>query len=135
VNWLAREEQNRAIGFAGEELVFNYEIWRLSMLGKESLSKKVEWTSEEKGDGAGYDIKSYNADGTDRFIEVKTTKLSNTTPIFFSRNELEVSQELGSAYNLCRVSRLTRKPRMFEARGSLDQICLRIEPQNFRGFF
>jgi hypothetical protein len=135
VNWLAREQLNQAIGQAGEELVLNYERWRLSSFGKDSLSQKVEWTSMHQGDGAGYDIRSYNTDGTDRFIEVKTTKLDKSTPIFFTKNELEFSRKKTHSYNLCRVFKLTRGSKMFEAMGPLDQICKTVEAVNFRGGF
>ena len=42
-------------------------------LGKKDLADSLEQVSITKGDGTGYDVKSFNADGTVRFIEVKTT--------------------------------------------------------------
>lgn len=135
INWLAKEQINRTIGYAGEELIFNYERWRLESLGKSSLSKKIEWTSQERGDGAGFDIRSYNVDGTDRFIEVKTTKLDKTAPIFFTKNELDFSRENSANYSLCRVFQLTRKPKMFEAKGAIDNACREVEAIGFRGLF
>ncbi len=59
--------------------------------GKEKFAEQVRWISKEKGDGAGFDILSRNLNGTDKYIEVKTTKLAKETPIFFSKNELDFS--------------------------------------------
>ena len=82
-----------------------------------------------------YSLRSYNADGSDRFIEVKTTKLDKSTPIFFTKNELDFSQSNSRSYNLCRVFKLTKAPKMFEAAGPLDKICKDVEAVNFRGAF
>ena len=38
------------------------------------------------GDGAGYDILSFETDGTERFLEVKTTVGYERTPFFISPN-------------------------------------------------
>ena len=46
------------------------------------LARKVEWTSQERGDGAGYDIRSFSAAGDERLIEVKATRGGPTTDFF-----------------------------------------------------
>jgi hypothetical protein len=61
--------------------------------GKEKLAEQVRWISKEEGDGAGFDILSRNLNGTDKYVEVKTTKLAKETPIFFTKNELDFSIE------------------------------------------
>jgi hypothetical protein len=45
----------------------------------------------EEGDGAGFDIASFDPDGRERFIEVKTTNGAATTPFFLTRNEMAVA--------------------------------------------
>src|SRR5690606_24648170 len=67
VNYLEREQENGLIGRAGEEVALAFEKWRLIRAGKESLADKVEWISQTKGDGLGYDIRSYSENGKDRF--------------------------------------------------------------------
>ena len=57
-------------------------------MGRDWTIQEVEWISKEQGDGAGFDILSRNANGTDRYIEVKTTKLGELTPIYMTRNGL-----------------------------------------------
>jgi hypothetical protein len=133
-NYLEREEQNRSLGESGEEIAIQYEKWRLVSKGKESLADKIEWISKEQGDGAGYDILSKNENGSDRYIEVKTTKLGKETPIFFSKTELDFSMENSKSYHLYRVFDYAAIPRMFIKNGALNQFCT-IEATHFKGFF
>lgn len=88
-----RDAANRKLGEAGEDFVFGMETKRLKMAGRQDLADKVEWTSKQFGDGAGYDIASFADDGTAIFIEVKTTKGPITTPFYISNNELRVAAE------------------------------------------
>jgi len=75
-NFTDKERQNKKLGTSGEEFVLQFERQRLSKAGRKDLVEDVEWTSKMKGDGAGYDIRSFNLDNeTELFIEVKTTKL------------------------------------------------------------
>lgn len=134
VDYLAKEQANKLLGDQGEELVLQYERWRLIQGDKTALADTVEWISKEQGDGAGFDILSKNSNGTDRYIEVKTTKLGKYTPIYFSRNELKYSQKHESNYHLYRLFEFDKRPRMFESRGRLDNIC-QVEPLNYVGKF
>jgi len=121
----ARDARNRALGRQGEELVFGYERQRLAAAGREDLARKVEWTSEERGDGAGYDIGSFEADGRERLIEVKTTKGAALTPFFLSENERAFSEERADAFALVRLYRFGDAPGAFELRASLgDRVRL-----------
>lgn len=132
INYLEREQNNRSLGLSGEELVLEYEKWNFIRLGKEKYADQIRWISKEEGDGAGFDILSKNLDGKDKYIEVKTTKLSKENPFFFSRNELLFSQSHADKYNLYRLYNFTDDPKMFIRNGSLDQIC-NLTPINFRG--
>lgn len=134
INYLEREQNNRNLGMMGEEIVINYEKWRLIKLGKEKLSEQIEWVSKDQGDGLGFDILSKNADGTDRYIEVKTTKFTKETPIFLSKNELDFSQEKSENFHLYRLFNFSEDPKMFTKQGSFDSFC-RIEAIQFRGMF
>ena len=134
VNYLEREQNNRNLGVLGEELVFEYEKWNLIRNGKDKLAKQIRWISKDEGDGAGFDILSKNLDGKDKFIEVKTTKLSKTTPIFFSKNELDFSISERESYHLYRLFSFEKDVQMFMLQGSLNQIC-RPEPISYKGYF
>jgi hypothetical protein len=113
-NPVERDFRNRKLGRAGEELVFEFERERLKQRHRPDLANKIRWISEEDGDGAGYDILSFDEKGRERFLEVKTTVGSDTTPFYITRNELSLSSERPEAFRLCRVFDFSIRPRMFE---------------------
>src|SRR3989338_1888604 len=69
---------NRLLGNRGEEVVFNLEKKHLESIGKKELANKVKWVSKED-DSLGYDILSFEEDGTEKYIEVKSTNQSHTS--------------------------------------------------------
>lgn len=69
-----RDFRNRALGKAGEEFGFDEERRKLNAFDRPDLARKVRWVSQEDGDGAGFDILSFDRSGTERLIEVKTTR-------------------------------------------------------------
>lgn len=92
-------KRNKEIGEAGEIFVLNYEINRLG----ETLGDKVRHVAKEDGDGAGYDILSYNLDGQVRFLEVKTTTGSLETPFYLTENERLFLEMYGDEAEIVRV--------------------------------
>jgi hypothetical protein len=76
-----RDHRNRTLGKAGEAFVVDVERRRLAESGQPDLARKVRWTAAEDGDGAGYDVLSFDRGGAERLIEVKTTNGSARTPI------------------------------------------------------
>lgn len=133
-NYLEREQNNRSLGEMGEELIVRYEKWRLIEAGKNNLADKVEWISKDKGDGTGFDILSKNTNGTDRYIEVKTTKLSKETPIYLTKNELSFASLKESEFYLYRVFNFAATPQFFIKNGKYEGFC-QLQPQTFKGFF
>jgi hypothetical protein len=133
-NYLLKEQNNSAVGKSGEEIVFQYEKYRLVKAGKEKLASKVEWIAKEKGDGAGFDILSKNDNGSDRFIEVKTTRLSKETPIYLSNTEADFADENSRNFFLYRVFNLESKPQIFIKRGRYDLFC-HLQSVTYKGFF
>ncbi len=91
VDYLVMEARNASQGDAGERFVMNFERARLMADGQDHLADKVERISESMGDGAGFDILSFETDGRDRFVEVKTTKYGKETPFYLTRNEVGFS--------------------------------------------
>ena len=69
----ARDARNRELGKLGEARVLASEQTRLTSDGRADLADKIRWVSELDGDGAGYDILSFEKDGSERYLEVKTT--------------------------------------------------------------
>jgi hypothetical protein len=134
INYLEREQRNQSLGKSGEELVIQYEKWNLIRIGKEKLAEQVKWISQEEGDGAGFDILSRNQNGTDKYIEVKTTKLGKETPFFFSRNELQFSIEHSENFHLFRLFNFEESAKMFVKNGDLNSICNSV-PVSYKGYF
>jgi len=74
------------------DVPLEYERWRLIHEGKEGLADKIKWVSQAQGDGLGFDILSRNTNGTDRYIEVKSTKLTKESPFYFTALEYDFSK-------------------------------------------
>lgn len=132
INYLAREASNASLGAAGEEFVVNYERARLIYEGKETLSDRIEQVSVTRGDGEGYDILSFNNDGSDRYIEAKTTKYGIHTPFFISSNEVMFSKEYRESYHLYRVFNFREDPKLFTLNGYVGDGAS-LEPKTYMG--
>lgn len=130
----ARDARNRSLGKKGEALVLHHERQRLISAGRDDLARRIEWTSEAHGDGAGYDVRSFELDGSDRLIEVKTTNGPALTPFFLSENERAFSEERPDAFRLLRLYRFVERPSAFELRPPL-QDYLRLDPMSYRASF
>ena len=109
----ARDHRNRALGLLGEEQVFHHERARLIAADRPDLARRIEWTSQVHGDGAGYDIRSFEPTGTERLIEVKATRGGPTTPFWLTRTEREVSMERPADWRLYRLHDLSASPGLF----------------------
>lgn len=138
VNYSQREAENRDLGESGEKFVLEFEKFHLKRAGREDLAKEVEWSSNDQGDGLGYDVRSFpiGDDGVAReeemFIEVKTTNSGKYQPFYISQNEVEFSREFNQQYSLYRVydfrkreRRLYRMPGFVEDHVSLNPILYR----------
>lgn len=95
-------ESLKELGEAGEELVFNEEKKKLEKLGMIDLANNVEHISLTD-DGAGYDILSFDEEGNEIFIEVKTTKNGIKTDFFISPGEMKFSEQNKDKYFIYRV--------------------------------
>ena len=133
-DYLEREARNRSLGLAGEEFIVLFEHWRLIELGQHRLADKVEHVSNSQGDGLGYDVLSFESDGKERLIEVKTTTFGRETPFFVSRGELALSQGARDQFHLYRLFEFRKAPRLFDLPGALDQHCV-LDPVSYRASF
>ena len=124
-----RDDRNRRLGLMGEEYVFRSEKHRLSSENPR-LVDKVRWISRDDGDGAGYDILSYDKDGRERLLEVKTTVGGSHTPFFITRNEVSLAQEKPDKFRLIRLYDFRQQARAFELLPPLEN-HVRLEAQNF----
>ncbi len=125
-----RDARNRRLGKAGEELILHHERQTLARAGRGDLSDKVRWTSEQDGDGFGYDIASFEPDGRERMIEVKATNGWERTPFHITRNELAVAEARRDDWHLVRVWNFARQPKAFSLRPPLTA-HIELTPTSF----
>lgn len=123
VNYLEIEANNIALGDAGEQFVMNFEKARLIRAGKESLADRIEQVSVTQGPSAGFDVLSFEENGSDRYIEAKTTKNGKNTPFYVTPNELRFSQKNTKRYHLYRVFKYREDPKVFALQGDLEKLC------------
>ena len=95
------DKKLKDIGNKGEQYIIEYEIERLTQANKAELADKIKHISLVN-DAAGYDILSFNEDGTERYIEVKTTKGPIGTDFFISPGEISFSK-VNKEYYIYRV--------------------------------
>lgn len=134
VNFDLNNHLNKRLGTAGELLVIQYEKEFLIRNGKTELAKSVIHTAEKEGDGTGYDILSYNLDGTKKYIEVKTTRAGEKTPFYVTIRELLFSKQHPEDYFLYRVydyDETSNSGKMYTFKGDLEQ-HLSLEPLTFK---
>lgn len=129
-----RDRRNRSLGIAGEEFVFQVERRRLEGANRRDLARKVRWVSQEDGDGAGYDIFSFNPAGGESLIEVKTTNGSAQTPFFLSRNERDFASEHPLEWRLYRVHKFSIEPHIFVIAPPLEN-AVKLSPESWRASF
>jgi hypothetical protein len=129
-----RDHRNRSLGRAGEAFVVDIERARLEKQDRNDLARKVRWVSEEDGDGAGYDVLSFEPSGRESLIEVKTTNGTARTPFFLSRNEFETAKERPQEWRIYRVHLFSKNPSIFTIAPPLDAI-LHLRPESWRASF
>jgi hypothetical protein len=133
-DYLAREARNRSLGRAGELFVLGLESRRLHAEGKRALSERVEHVAASQGDGLGYDVLSFESNGRERLIEVKTTAFGELTPFYVSRNEIARSNADADKYRLYRLFDFREKPRVFQLPGSIETHC-KLHPVTYLASF
>lgn len=131
VNYLEHEARNSSLGLAGEKFVMEVEHLRLWDAGARRLAEKIDHVSQSRGDGLGFDILSFETNGRERLIEVKTTRFGQHTPFFVSQNEVEVSEAKASEYALYRVFAFREQPKLFIVPGALRD-TLDLQPFQYR---
>jgi hypothetical protein len=129
-----RDHRNRSLGKAGESFVVDLERKRLSDGNRSDLARKVRWTAAEDGDGAGYNVSSFNLGGHPQFIEVKTTNGSSRTPFFITRNECDIASQCPNEWRLYRVHLFATDPRIFTIAPPLEN-NIKLSPETWRASF
>lgn len=102
-DFIEKELKNKRLGYLGELFVIQNEKEILIQKGRKDLADKIQHSSEEVGDGLGYDILSFEENGDEKFIEVKTTRGEINRPFYLTKNEIEFSKINKSNYYLHRI--------------------------------
>lgn len=136
-DYAAKDSKNRKLGLAGEELVFENEKMKLIAMGKNDLAMRVRHISKDEGDGAGYDILSFDEGGNEKFIEVKTTKGDKYSQFYASINEVRFSSMHSDSYYLYRLYNFNEELKssdFFIVKGSLED-SVKLKPTQFKASF
>jgi hypothetical protein len=129
-DWAAVDAINRKLGVQGEKFAFDIEVAHLREIGRDDLAERVEWVARIQGDGLGYDIRSYDDLGREKFIEVKTTRGPKSMPFLFTANELDCANELRGQYWIYRLFRFGSGTRLYRTSGSIGDHFI-VRPKVF----
>ena len=106
----------------------------LARLERSDLACKVRWIAAEDGDGAGYDMLSFDPSGLEHLIEVKTTNGGAATPFFQSRNEYEKAAARADSWQLYRIHLFAQTPRIFTISPPL-RASVHLQTETWRASF
>jgi hypothetical protein len=98
-----QEQQNKQLGLLGELFILESERNKLTSFDREDLALQIDHVSQTIGDGLGYDILSFDENGNEMKIEVKTTRGPISRPFYLTINELNVSIDENTSYHLYRI--------------------------------
>lgn len=132
-DFLEMERRKRQIGTDGEMIALMAERQRLMKAHRPDLAEAVEHVAVTQGDGLGFDIASFNDDGTSRIIEVKTTTLGVFAPFIISANELRVSRDRPNEFYVYRVYDLRTNPKIYTAKGAVED-SFRLQPLSYKAY-
>lgn len=115
IDYSDQQKRNQEIGDIGEKLVLANEIDKARNGGlSEELVSQIRRVSLESDD-YGFDILSFDQNGKEHYIEVKTTKASSNSLMFvLTQNELDHARKYGSAYSIVMVFDVEQNPRIWD---------------------
>lgn len=130
VDYVTKQKANLDVGELGEREVFEYEKKRLAEFG--NLQRQIQWQSK-KSDAIGYDILSFEKDGTPRQIEVKSTtdKVSNKFSFIMTENERQHALSL-SNYWIYRVFDVNGQPTIYKIKNPLKNNLTQVIPVKYQ---
>ena len=122
---------NKKLGDRGEKVVLDFEKERL----KNTIYKDQVERVSLKSDSLGYDILSFEEDGTERYIEVKATRSKvGDANFFLTINELKTAQEKENYFIYMVYDILSKEPKIWIIGNPFnpENKSINIEPINFR---
>lgn len=104
------KERALELGELGEKFVLESERNNLMLNNKLELANQVKQVSKENV-AAGYDILSFDFEGGEKYIEVKTSEGSRRT-FELTRNERNKAKEFGDSYWIYKVTDVETEPKI-----------------------
>lgn len=134
--WQSLKERNLRARMA-EEYVVKYERSRLHLAGRNDLSKLVKRVSEYNV-SAGFDVRSFDSDGSTRYIEVKSAT-NLYIQFFWTTSEMQFAREHCNEYWVYFVPRAQDLPNfehglvmLKDPLKLLDEGIMLMEPTSLR---
>lgn len=124
----------KKLGDRGEKLVMDLEVLRLRKARRFDLAKKVERVSLES-DTYGYDIASFETDGSPRHIEVKaTTARVGAANFYFTENEYQAAREKSNYFIYMVYEVTTDRPKIWPIKNPFfpENNRIRMKPVNYQ---
>lgn len=114
INYSEQQAISKKNGDRGEELVLRNEIEKIKQWGlPDEILSKVRRVSLESDD-YGFDILSFDKDGNERYLEVKTTKSNGMNFSFIlTKNEFEQAKKYGNKYSFVIVFDILNNPHIW----------------------
>lgn len=135
INYSEQQAISQKNGDRGEELVLRNEIEKIKQWGlPDEILSKVRRVSLESDD-YGFDILSFDKDGNERYLEVKTTKTNGKNFSFIlTRNEFEHAKTYGSRYSFVIVFDILCNPRIWYMGNPFveEPYKVKIQPSQYR---
>lgn len=126
---LAVDQEKMIQARAAERMTIENEMTKLAKIG---INKAPEWTGLDDN-FAGYDVLSYDIEGTSEInimIEVKST-INSPLRFYLSRNEWDTAEKIGKAYKF-HVWDMSAKPPILYER-SVEEVRPHIPSDNSKG--
>jgi len=136
-DYSSQSKRFKKIGDRGEQIVVMAERKFLLKKNKPKLVKKVDHVAKYD-DSAGYDIKSFDENGVEKYIEVKSTlKPIGHSNIFISSNELSVSNDTENYYFYIVYEVGSKQPKIWKIKGTelLNDKNIKITPSLYKVTF
>lgn len=114
IDYAEQQRISQKIGDRGEELVLMSEIQKVKEWGLPAeMVEQVRRVSLESDD-YGFDILSFDKDGNERYLEVKSTKQNKKDFSFIlTRNEFDHAKSYGEQYSFVIVFDILKNPRIW----------------------
>src|SRR5262249_20714549 len=100
-----------------------YEQDTLRRQHRPDLADRVQHISRIEGDGAGYDILSYTAEGAEKYIEVKTTTGGADSAFYMTSHEVAFTEQHSNNCYLYRVyefDQVGNTGKLYVRRGAIE---------------